>query len=441
MKRGHIRLLNLVAVLIVGLLTPIFASAVPAFARQMNTGCDSCHFQHFPLLNAFGRAFKASGFTMTASKTIESDHFSLPENLNMALFTNIRYQASNGPKPAPTDNPEHNSNNGEWIIPGETSLFLGGRVNANMGALVEGDVGASGTQPGNGFLASIKLPFMYDVGKGINLGVVPFSAGLGPAYAFEIMNTGAVGNHLINLVHPTAVSAQQYIQAGPATYNGYGGDSEGVGLVAVSSDFFVTLAKWSPNHLPIDTQGASAAPDSDYARVAYMPGFGGWDLGFGLQYFGGHSDIVDSTTTPMLTKVETKSYAVDAQAQGAIGNMPLGVYLSFATAPGTQAGGTVNLYNQNPNRARAVSLAMELGAFSNGRGTVQLAYRAAKDGENTNNGKDNALTAGLTYLITYNAQVALLETWYNGNGHKSNQFLDASGSGDHLTSVNLAVGF
>ena len=86
-------------------------------------------------------------------------------------------------------------------------------------------------------------------------------------------------------------------------------------------------------------------------------------------------------------------------------------------------------------------MSLAFGMPSDGRGTVQLAYRAAKDGENTNNGKDNALTAGLTYLITYNAQVALLETWYNGDGHKSNQFLDASGSGDHLTSVNLAVGF
>ncbi len=438
MHQIHTRLLRLGILLMVGLLQPITASAVPAFARQMNTGCDSCHFQHFPLLNSFGRVFKAGGFTLTARKVIENDHISFPENLNTALITNIRYQASNGTKP--TDG--RNSNNGELIIPGETSLFLGGRVNTNMGALIEGDVGGAGTSNGSAFLASIKLPFMYDVGKGINLGIVPFSAGLGPAYAFEVMNTGAVGNHLINLVLPTAVSAQQYIQVGPAT-NGYGGGSEGVGLVAVGSDFFMTLAKWSPDHLPIDSQGSSVAPNSDYARVAYLPQVRGWDLGIGLQYFGGSTSLADGTTSPILTSMRTESYAVDAQAQGLVGSMPLGIYLSYAGASSSKAGQVTNLYNQNPHEAHAMSLAVELGAFNKGLGTIQLAYRTADDGADTYN-KDDAITAGVTYLITYNVQLGLFETWYSGSAHDVNnpaQFIDASGTGKSLTSFNLAAGF
>jgi hypothetical protein len=448
MNRIRKDLLKFGLAMLAGLILPTVASAVPAFARQMDTGCDTCHFQHFPELNAFGRAFKASGFTMTARKTIESDHISFPENLNAALFTNIRYQASDGQK-LPGG---RTSNNGELIIPGETSLFIGGRVNANMGALIEGDVGGAGTASGDAspFLASIKLPFMYDVGKGINLGVVPFSAGLGPAYSFETMNTGAVGNHLINLVLPTAVSAQQFIQVGPATTSdpadptadSYGNDSEGVSLVAVSSDFFVNVAKWSPNHLPIDTQGSSVAPNSDYVRVAYMPQFRGWDLGVGLQYFGGKSSLANAGA---LNAVRTESYAVDAQAQGSVGDMPLGIYLSYAEAPGTKTGQVTNLYNKNPNNAHAVSLAMELGAFSKGLGTVQLAYRAADNGAGANNyNKDSAVTAGVTYLLTYNVQLALLQTWYSGSAHdrlSPNQSMDASGSGKSLTSVNLAVGF
>ena len=43
------------------------AQAVPAFARQMGVSCNTCHFQHFPMLNNFGRAFKASGFTMNTT--------------------------------------------------------------------------------------------------------------------------------------------------------------------------------------------------------------------------------------------------------------------------------------------------------------------------------------------------------------------------------------
>jgi len=437
MNRMRKEILRIGMVLLAGLMLPTMATAVPAFARQMNTGCDTCHYQHFPLLNSFGRAFKASGFTMTARQTIENDHISFPENLNMALFTNIRYQSSDGRKPTAG----RNSSNGEWIIPGETSLFLGGRVSGNIGALVEGDVGGAGTASSGAspFLASIKLPFMYDVGKGINIGVVPFSAGLGPAYAFETMNTGAVGNHLINLVHPTAVSAQQYIQVGPAAAaNDYGGDAEGIAMVAGSSDFFVTLAKWSPNHLPIDTKDSSASPSSDYARVAYMPQFSGWDLGFGLQYFGGRSSMAGAGA---LTPFRTESYAVDAQAQGSVADMPLGIYVSYAYAPATKTGEVTNLYNPNPNRAQAASIALELGAFSNGRGTLQLAYRNANDGEDIY-GKDTAVTAGATYLLAYNVQLALLETFYSGGAHSAVQGnLDASGTGDRLTSVNLAVGF
>ena len=123
-------LLILVAGIIGMLLTIPQAQAVPAFARQMGVSCDICHFQHFPLLNGFGRAFKSNGFTMTSTPLIESENISMPENLNAAIFTNIRFQKSTGSK----DPAAHTSNNGEWIIPGETSLFIGGRVSIIAGS-------------------------------------------------------------------------------------------------------------------------------------------------------------------------------------------------------------------------------------------------------------------------------------------------------------------
>jgi hypothetical protein len=39
------------------------ASAVPAFARKYHTSCSTCHVA-YPVLNAFGKAFKASGYRM-----------------------------------------------------------------------------------------------------------------------------------------------------------------------------------------------------------------------------------------------------------------------------------------------------------------------------------------------------------------------------------------
>ena len=417
------------------------AEAVPAFARQMGVACNTCHFQHFPLLNAFGRAFKASGFTMTGTPLIESDHFSLPSNLNAAIFTNIRYQKTY----AATDPGNRNSNNGELIIPGETSLFVGGRVSPHVGALVEGDVGAGGLN-GGGFLASIKVPIFYPVTNSINAGVVPFSAGLGPAYAFETLNTGAVGNHLISLVTPTAVSALQYVQVGADSNSD--GSSEGLAVVAASSDFFVNIAKWSPNHSPVDAFGTNAAPTSDYIRAAFTPQIGPWDVGMGFQWFGGRSDMVTGSGT--WTRYKTSAWAIDAQVQGHVTpNMPLGVYFGYSQAPGssTDAGAAPNLYNAGPNTKRSASVAAELGAFDSGRGTVQVAYRWGETGD-ASFGTDNAASLGLTYLPWNNVQLALMQTFYTGSAHSGaaqaagfDPVIDASGSGKSLTSVNLAIGF
>ena len=41
------------------------ARAIPAFARQMGVECTACHTA-YPQLNAFGREFKLTGYTLGA---------------------------------------------------------------------------------------------------------------------------------------------------------------------------------------------------------------------------------------------------------------------------------------------------------------------------------------------------------------------------------------
>lgn len=50
------------AVIGLSLMCATAAEATPAFARQMDMACMSCHFQNIPKLNSFGRDFKMSGF-------------------------------------------------------------------------------------------------------------------------------------------------------------------------------------------------------------------------------------------------------------------------------------------------------------------------------------------------------------------------------------------
>ena len=72
------------------------ASALPLFARQTGMECAACHFQHFPMLTAFGRAFKAGAYTLTgAQDKVEGDNLSIPAVLNAAILTTAGYTKSN----------------------------------------------------------------------------------------------------------------------------------------------------------------------------------------------------------------------------------------------------------------------------------------------------------------------------------------------------------
>src|SRR5512135_351515 len=103
------------------------ASAIPAFARQTGMACNACHAQHFPVLNGFGRAFKASGFTLMGSQgRVEGEHLSIPDTLNAAILLKLRYQKTNGSDAAGTVSGT-TTNGGQWQLPDEFSLFFGGR--------------------------------------------------------------------------------------------------------------------------------------------------------------------------------------------------------------------------------------------------------------------------------------------------------------------------
>src|ERR1039457_6841803 len=77
------------------------ASALPVFARQTGMECAACHFQHFPLLNSFGRAFKTGAFTMIGAQAqVEGTGLSIPATVNAAVLTSMGYEKTNATKAA-----------------------------------------------------------------------------------------------------------------------------------------------------------------------------------------------------------------------------------------------------------------------------------------------------------------------------------------------------
>ncbi|MBW6477434.1 MAG: hypothetical protein K0A95_10215, partial [Chromatiales bacterium] len=122
------------------LLIPQQASAVPAFARQVGMSCVACHNQAFPALNAFGRSFRAGGYTMVGGKSlIEGDDISLPMAMNLSAVLKARYVKENGDSGEGVDH-------GQIQFPDEAALLIGGRMAKDVGFLFE--VGMAGIAGG-----------------------------------------------------------------------------------------------------------------------------------------------------------------------------------------------------------------------------------------------------------------------------------------------------
>lgn len=395
------------------------AYAAPAFARQTGMACNTCHFQHFPLLNEFGRSFKSGGYTTIGGQSLlEGDFLSLPSVLNASIVTKIMYQKANGDSKLVNER-----NSGELQFPNEGAILFGGRVGEHVGFLLEAQL-ADNEAPG---WASFKMPIVYDVNE-IKLSVIPFTTDAGGAsYGFDLLNTGAMRMQR-PLEHRTETSAQQYI--------GTAIEATGVAFVASNSMGYINFTAWSPEHMTTD-----AAPYLKYYRAVLTPKVGAWDLAIGGQIWDGETHYTEDVTTevvctgigvpdaactiageefdvttPARTKVKAEAWAIDAQAQGNVGGMPLGAYLTYGVAEktGTGANAVTNLFNSSTtDDKKAWTALVELGVMP-GRATVAAAYRRGENGAATDN-VQTATTLGATYLFTQNVEFMINHTWYGGS--------------------------
>ena len=423
------------------------ASAVPAFARQTGMACSACHYQHFPVINGFGRAFKEGGYTMMgAEEKIEGEGLSIPANLNLAIvgyMSDIKTNGTNAPGTTPTTK---TTNNGSLQIPQQVSLFGGGRVAENIGFEAEINIANAGTLATAPIgLIRFKMPFVFDV-AGVKAGVVPFSTGLGVADSIEPLNTGAVAVHLFNQFDMKAISAQQYITTNSA--------ANGVALIASNDNFFANVAKWGASQ----GVGASGGPTSNYVRGAYLtsviPGF---DSAIGFQSWSGTS-VLDAANPAVAAGaavapqtffgvVNTKAFAVDAQMLGDVAGMPLTLIASYANAPASVNAAGVNLFNTNLLKRSSFNMGAELGVIPN-VATVQLGFRRADSGVSStgalggSNLTDNAIMLGATYAFALNVRAELTYSKYSGGLYGATALaMLPGGLGNQQIAMDLAFGF
>lgn len=407
MKKSIIALLAVVGIFAIS----SNSYAVPAFARLNGMACSTCHYQQFPMLNPFGRDFKANGYTMVKKEElVEGDNLSLPHDLTASLVTKIRYQQTNGGDETKA------KNHGDLQFPDEAGLLLGGRVAENVGFLLEASLipgektvtdsgGDTAKVPETNLYTSFKMPFVYDV-AGAKASVIPFTTdSLGVSYGFELLNTGAVRNVRVT-EHRDAVSAQQYL--------GTDGAATGIAFVGYNETGYVNYSLWKPVH------GSSSASFLNYLRIAATPQIAGWDVGVGAQIWSGTSK--DETASN--NNQTANAWAADAQAQGMVANMPLGIYLTYGSvSKGSNAGSF-------KTDSKATAIAADLGVLPSTQVTAAL-----RIGDSAGQ-SDNAITVGARHLLAQNVQLSLNHSIYSGDAYDP-----APATGNQLTTLMLFAAF
>lgn len=431
-QRHFLALLSLFVVT-TSLLTVRVAEAVPAFARQTGMACMSCHFQSFPALNAFGRAFRASGYTMRGVQPmIEGEDLSLPNTLNVSVITKLRYQLKG----------DVDGGRGEVQWPDEAALLVGGRAAENIGFLMElglGPVGAdadtgtgtiTGDTNGNGIMDPGET-WVADTGTGegethgtflstkfqFNLNdkfaIIPFSTdGLGAGYGFELMNTGAQRSQR-PIENRKGFSAGQLL--GTAS-----GEASGIAFAFHTNDLYINYSHWTPTWG--NTNANIFGGLAHYVRAAYMPTIGGWDTGIGISAMTGK---IKSGETDPADETYVDGWTIDGQAQGEVGGMPLGLYASYGVAPKSTSSEENHYNSSTTDDERAWGVLGKLGVMP-GKAQLYLAYSLLdKDAENT-----GQTTVGAQYLPAQNVKFEL----YNVSS-------DSDDDGDDYTMLMLFAGF
>lgn len=108
------------------------ASAVPSFARQTGQPCATCHTA-FPELTPYGRRFKLNGYTITGG--MEPTEAPPIAAMVLPTFTKTKIRQDSPPTNADGFPIAHVNDN---AILQQASLFYGGKIYDNLGALIQG---------------------------------------------------------------------------------------------------------------------------------------------------------------------------------------------------------------------------------------------------------------------------------------------------------------
>jgi len=287
---------------------PTTSEAIPAFARQTGAACLACHFQSFPTLNAYGRTFKMSALTDVGDQAlVEDDHMSLPESLNWTVMVRPQFNTSD-------DGLGNVGSVTKEFVFADQVFMIGGRAGEHTGTFIEYD----------GAYANVQMFNSWDMGD-MKVGVTVWQDGFGEDSGLQLMNVwgqhgGMLGGKSLSINNSMGAT-----------------DAHGVTGWAASDEWAAQLAL-----VNVVTPAAGGAGSADQTlsptiRGNYFLGAGDWEIGLGLI-------AVTGSAGEGLAKQDTKRTGFDVQALGEVGDMQIGVFADYATAPAGSATAT-NFYN------------------------------------------------------------------------------------------------
>jgi len=110
------------------------AHAVPSYSRQTGLACSTCHYAP-PELTPFGRKFKLEGYTFATKPEVSADKkdhdaaLHLLEAFPLSVVFDTSYTATKSPQPA--------TQNGNFQLPQDVSLFLAGAWASHVGSFAQ----------------------------------------------------------------------------------------------------------------------------------------------------------------------------------------------------------------------------------------------------------------------------------------------------------------
>ena len=301
---------------------PTTSEAIPAFARQTSAACLSCHFQTFPAINSFGRAFKMGSFTDVGDEAlVEDENLSIPAVLNATVVIRGDMTYTNGVGASQT----------AWNVPSETPILIAGRIGTNSGAFIEFANGGAGLTTSTVSVGNWQFLNSFDVGD-FKVGLSGHNSGFGGSAIMEISNV--FGQH-----------AGKNSGKGLSAIHNLGFDQGTIGVGTwIGSDLGVLQFSLVA---PSAAQGSNVGTKfGKLVRGVLTTEVGGFDTLIGFGFVTGKAGKPLAIGGP--GEFDMNLQFVDVQMQGDLGDMSVGIYADWAHAKGkTSASGFSNFYGAN----------------------------------------------------------------------------------------------